>query len=172
MRKILIIVVTISLGLFMLFSLSSCGAGEKAAEKIIEKAIEEESGGEVDITGETVTIKTDEGESVIGIGAELPEGFPADVPVYPDMTITSSSKTSMDNKETFSFTADASVPGDEVVSWYKSELTGWNIDSEFTAESEGEETTMISATKGSYYLYLWIGDTDEGTSILLTVEKS
>ena len=41
MKKILIIVVAISLGLFILFSLSSCGAGEKAAEKTREEAIEE-----------------------------------------------------------------------------------------------------------------------------------
>lgn len=33
-------------------------------------------------------------------------------------------------------------------------LAGWNIDSEFTSESEGEETTMMSAAKDSYYLTL------------------
>jgi hypothetical protein len=173
MKKTLAVVVTISLGLFMLFSLSSCGAREKATEKIvegaIEEAIEDESGGKVDITEDTMTVKTDEGETVFSSKAELPEGFPADVPLYPDMTITSSMKSLEDNKEVFYITADISAPSDEVVSWYKNNLTGWKIDSEITEAGENGKTTAIGATRDSYLLGLWIGDTDKGTSIILSV---
>ena len=177
MKKTLAVVMTISLGLFLLFSLSSCGAREKAAEKIreeaIEEAIEEESGGEVDIAEDTMTVESDEGKTVFSSKAELPEGFPADVPLYPDMTITSSMRSTEDNKEVYYITADISAPGDEVVRWYDSKLTdkGWNIESEITEEGENGKTTAIGARRGSYLLGLWIGDTDEGTSIVLSVGK-
>ena len=60
MKKILI-----SLLAFMLaFSIAGCGAKEKLQEKVAEKILEEAGGGDVDIDGDKVTIKGENGEEV------------------------------------------------------------------------------------------------------------
>lgn len=60
MKKILICLLTFAL----LFSLTGCGAKEKLDEKVAEKIFEEAGGGDLDIDGDKVTIKGDDGEKV------------------------------------------------------------------------------------------------------------
>lgn len=60
MKKILICLLTFML----LFSFTGCGAKEKLEEKAAEKVFEEASGGDLDIDGDKVTIKGDNGEKV------------------------------------------------------------------------------------------------------------
>mgnify|MGYP000939973509 CR=1 FL=1 len=60
--------------------------GQKAGEKIIEKTIESQTGGKVDIDadGQSMTIKGDNGESVTMGSAKLPDNFPKDILVLDD----------------------------------------------------------------------------------------
>lgn len=60
MKKILIYLLTFAL----LFSFAGCGAKEKLEEKVAEKVFEEAGGGDLDIDGDKVTIKGDNGETV------------------------------------------------------------------------------------------------------------
>jgi len=60
MKKILICLLTFML----LFSFTGCGAKEKLEEKAAEKVFEEASGGDLDIDGDKVTIKGENGEKV------------------------------------------------------------------------------------------------------------
>ena len=60
MKKILICLLTFML----LFSFTGCGAKEKLEEKVAEKVFEEAGGGDLDIDGDKVTIKGDNGEKV------------------------------------------------------------------------------------------------------------
>jgi hypothetical protein len=180
MKKIIALVVVISLVIFMLFSVSGCKVGQKIAEKVseeaVEKAIEENieaKGGEAEVEvseGET-TIKTNEGEVTVGQGTELPDGFPDVVPIYSNMEITSSWKGTEDGKATFSVSALTSDPGSTVFDWYKSKLGGWENEGEFTSESEGQILSTISVNNGTYNLVVTIIETDEGTTVGVVVSE-
>ncbi len=174
MKKLITLTLIISMAVFLSFSASGCfNAGQKIAEKIteenIEKSIESEGGeADVDISEDQVSIKTDEGEMTIGQGAELPEGFPEAVPVYP-MEISSSWKSVEDGKDTFSVSGLTADSEEAVFNWYKSELGGWNIENEFSSQSDGENFYSISANNGTYNLILLITESDEGTIVSITV---
>ena len=60
MKKILIYLLTFML----LISFTGCGAKEKLEEKVAEKVFEEAGGSDLDIDGDKVTIKGDNGEKV------------------------------------------------------------------------------------------------------------
>lgn len=178
MKKAIALVLAISLAVFMLFSAGGCKGeiAEKITEKAMENAIEEnieEGGGEaeVDVSEGETTVTTDEGEVTVGEGTELSEGFPDVVPVYPDMEITASWKATEDGKETFSVSALTSDSGSTVIDWYKSELGGWEIESEFTSESDGEKTSSISANNGTYGLFILIVESDGETTVTFTVSE-
>ncbi len=177
MKKIVALAAVISMTIFMLFSVSGCfNLGQKVAEKVtegvIEKAIESEGGeAEVDIGEEGVSIKTDEGEMTMGEGVDLPDDFPKVVPVYPDMKIGTSWKSTADGKDTFSISASTSDPGSTVFDWYKSELKGWENESEFTSDSGGESTFNISADNGTYSVFVMIMESDEETIVTLAASE-
>lgn len=177
MKKIVALTAVISMTIFMLFSVSGCfNLGQKVVEKIteevIEKAIESEGGeAEVEIGEEGVSIKTDEGEVTIGGDAELPEGFPKVVPVYPDMQLSTTWKSVDDGKDYFSVSGISSNPGKEVFDWYKSKLSGWDIEGEFVAESGGESTFTISANDGTYYLSVMIMESEDEVMVTLYVDE-
>ena len=68
------------------FVLASCSPGDlldRAVEKGVEKGVEAATGSEIDIDedGGTISIQTDEGEFSMGAGAELPDGFPDEIPL-------------------------------------------------------------------------------------------
>ncbi len=175
MKKIMYIVSIISVVLIALFLTTGC-LGQRIAETItgeaIERAIEEESGGEVDIDiseGE-MTIKTDEGEMTFGESAELPDGFPSAAPVYPDMTIVTAWTVTEEGKENFSISASTSDPGEKVFNWYKAEMSSWEIESEFTSDmGEDGVTFSINGNNGTYNLSVLILEDDEQTTVVVNV---
>ncbi len=146
-RLTAIIALTVSMLLVLLLASGCFGQNiaERIAEEVIEKAIEEDNGenveidldddgitikgedGEVSISAddETVEIKSDDGEFTIGLGAELPEGFPGNVPVYPDMEITTSWRSTDNDKDNYSISGLTEDAGDDVFAWYKDKLSGW-----------------------------------------------
>ena len=68
MKKILICLLTFVL----LFSITGCGAKEKLEEKVRGKVFEEAGGGDLDIDGDKITIKGDNGEKVTFGGSKWP----------------------------------------------------------------------------------------------------
>jgi hypothetical protein len=80
------------MAVFMLIG-CACGksAEEKSAEKFVEKAIEQSSGGQVkvDLSQEQIKIKDQHGEAVISPkgNAQIPADFPKDVYVQPNTTV-------------------------------------------------------------------------------------
>jgi hypothetical protein len=193
-RLTAIIALTVSMLLVLLLASGCFGQNiaERIAEEVIEKAIEEDNGenveidldddgitikgedGEVSISAddETVEIKSDDGEFTIGIGAELPEGFPGNVPVYPDMEITTSWKSTEDDKVSFSISGLTEEAGDDVFAWYKDKLSGWEIESEFTASGDDVKTSSLSVKSDGLIMVLMVIESDdEGTIITQSVTE-
>ncbi|MFA5015235.1 MAG: hypothetical protein WC549_06825 [Actinomycetota bacterium] len=174
MKKIITLVVVLSLVIFMLFSAGGCRREitEESVEAAIEEAIESEGGNaEVDISEGEATITTDEGEMTIGEGTDLPDGFPDAIPVYANMVITTSWKTTEDDLEAFSIAASSSDSGSTIFDWYISQLGGWQNVNQFTNKSEGETLSSISADNGTYTLIVTIIETDESTVVTISVSE-
>jgi len=173
MRKIISLTLIISTAVTLLFAGGCFNAGQRIAEGAMERAIEDESGADVDISGDSVTVKTDEGETTIGGGAEIPEGYPeGEVPVYPDMTITSSQKITQDGKTNYMISAETADTGEEIASWYKGKLAGWNVDNEYTSEGDGLRNTMVSITSDTYSVWLQITEEESGNYVILNVSEN
>ena len=182
MKKIITMAVVLSLVAFLLLSASGCNKiGRRVAESISEETIEEaieqsiESEGgqaEVDISEGEFTVKTEEGETSWGTGTEMPDNFPKDVPLYPDMTPTSSMSGQDDGKEFFFVSFESRDPGEKIYNWYGKELSsgGWAIDFESSSASDGGKFYQISGSNGTYLTYVAITEESGGvTSVGLDV---
>lgn len=116
------------LGSVVLFS----GCGEDAGKRIIEKTIESQTGGKVDINADKgeMNIKTTEGDvSVSGDGAAtLNPNFPKEIYIAPDAKI----QLSMvgEQSETYSVAYITEMKVDEIYAKYKEDLAskGWAAD--------------------------------------------
>ncbi len=177
MKKIIAIIAVIVHMLLVLVLASGCfgqNIAEKIAEEAIEKAIESDSGENVDIDfddGE-ITIESDDGEVSIGMGSDLPDNFPDNVPVYPDMEIISSWFVTEDDKDSYSINGLTEDAGSDVFAWYKESLSGWEIENEFSASGDDMKTSSLSAKSGGLVVVIMVVETeDEGTSIMLSVTE-
>lgn len=177
MKKTLTITaILVSLLLVLVFAGGCLGQkiSEKITEKVIEKAIESEGGDNVDIDlddGE-MTIESDDGEVNISTGADLPDNFPDNVPVYPDMEIISSWAVTEDDKDSYSINGLTDDAGDDVFAWYKSKLSGWDIENEFSASGDDVKTSSLSAKSGGLVTVIMVVETeDEGTNIIQSVTE-
>ncbi len=193
MKKLFAITAVVVSMLLVLFAASGCfgqNIVERIAEEAIEKAIEKDSGenveidleegemtiqsdeGEVSISSDddSIEIKSDEGEVTIGVGTELPDGFPGNVPVYPDMEITTSWKSTENDKASYSISGLTDDGGDGVFAWYKDKLSGWDIEGEFTMSGDDGKTSTLSAKGSGLVVTVMVFETeDEGTTIVQTV---
>ncbi len=130
--------------LAMSMALAACDQGAKAEKTTDTKKSEE---GKVKATreGEKIKITGEEGEIVIDPnGAELPEHWPDDIPVFPKAKVTSSVEgAGAANMVMVVFETNKAVS--EAKDFYKAELPkqGWKINNEV----EAGETFVLAASK-------------------------
>jgi len=143
MRRIAIVLL---MALVLSVALTGCqGVVESATKAGIEKATG------VSTDGDSVTIKKD-GEEVTISGTEegkLPEGFPAEFPMFEPLTITSGVSADTGGMQQFTVTGKTASDFDEVQSFYATELEadGWTVE-KTGAVSNGAGSGAINATKG------------------------
>ncbi len=138
---------------FLIFSLAAIiGAGcnpiqnakEKAAETIVEKAIERETDGKVNVDFEegSVDFKTEDGEGQMrfGEGVELPKNFPDDVPRYAGAKYISAFVNNEGKTAIANFRTEDSP--EDVQAWFKSQLEG-----------DGFELDLVFQAGASLQLY-------------------
>lgn len=145
----------IILGSVLFFS----GCGEDAGKKIIEKTIESQTGGKVNIDADkgAMNIKTNEGEfNASGDGtATLNPNFPKDIYIAPDAKIQLS--TVGDQGKTYSAAYITEMKVDEIYSKYKDDLAGkgWTRDSQTELNANDSKTSLFK--KGSQRLTVIVG---------------
>lgn len=142
---------------------------QSIAEQATEAAVEQATGVKIDKSGDEVTIQGEDGSEVTASsGGELPDGFPADVPVYEGNIIAS-----VKAPEGYSVTIEAASDVATVFDWYKTELDsqGWEIKSEVKVQDGG----ALSAEKGTQQLQVTFGadsgDATKSTISLITSTK-
>jgi hypothetical protein len=190
MKKVISIAAVIVSILLALVFIGGC-LGQRIAEEAIERAIEKDSGGDVEIDldegevtiqsdegevsissdEETVEIKSDEGEATFGEGAELPEGFPDAIPVYGNMDITSSWSSTDEGVTSYSISAISEDSVDDIFEWYKSQLQGWEISGEFTMDSDDGKTSSLNAVGEGFELNIMVAEDEDGALVILGVTE-
>jgi hypothetical protein len=126
MRSRLLLAVALAAGV-ALPSIACKQMAERAREKAEEKAIEQQTGGQVKLDNEkgTMTIVTDAGAMTLGTGARLPDDFPKAVPAYPGAAVQFAAKTSNAGKDAWSAAFETTDSKDKVAAFYKSNLSGF-----------------------------------------------
>ena len=146
-------------------------AGKKVADTIVEKGIENASGGQVkvDANGGEVTVKGQDGSTVQWGSNKLPDGWPSDVTIYSGSTIQySGSSNPASGKSGAAVIFQTSDPADKVVDFYKTDLAakGWKIEGTYQSGT----TDMIGASKNDRYLSIGISANDSMTAVTIGVE--
>lgn len=159
--------------------LMSCGKSfsEKMAEKVTEKIVEKvaESEGEdidFDISGDSVSITNDSGETVTMGGTKLPDGWPKSVPFNDDVEILYSGSTKAGGVSTWTVNGTFDGGAEDLYNYYKSELAGWEQTGDSAMTSEEGAFYTLQMTDGTYEMSLIItGDANE-TAAVVTVSET
>ncbi|MFZ2975515.1 MAG: hypothetical protein WA055_02720 [Candidatus Moraniibacteriota bacterium] len=168
---------TISGAIILTLTLSGCGLGEmaqkKAGEKIIEKAIESQTGGKVDINSgkNTMDITTNEGNvSVSNDGdGKLPANFPNDIFIFSDAKITvSTSNAAQPGSFSVSYST-ASATQDTAFEKYKTEMTGSGWVKETEMNFGVEQGAMLTFKKDNRKVSIMIGKDEKGSTFITAI---
>ena len=170
MKKKVLLIISAVIVLAIVFSFSACRkAAEKVAEQAIEKTVESLAGESVDINVDesTVKVSSEEGEAQFGESAQMPEGWPSVVPVYPDWKITFSSK---DSKGVFAVNGEVTKGTvKDVYDWYKSKMSDWEIESENYEKTTNNNDSFSLTMKNNQYEVFIMASTYGKVSLLITV---
>lgn len=131
---------------------------QKLGENVLEKVIEQQTGGKVDIksgsNGEDFTIKTQDGQTQYsaGGGVKLPDGFPQELIVVDDAKLIMATSSSTGSSVTYYTNFDQ----DAVFAKYLANLPvlGWTKDTEINS-TQGK---MINFSKGAEAGVVTIGE--------------
>ena len=121
-----------------LLAAAGCGkAAEKVAEKATEEAIENQTGGQVDldVDGEGgVSIATEDGS--ISSAAQVPEGWPDDVPVPDDLQIMMGGSQDTPQGLVLTVSGLSSTEPKALLEEFKAALADWEISGESSLEAD------------------------------------
>lgn len=144
-------------------------ASRFVGKSAVENAIEDATGGKVNIDGNggDITVKTDEG--TWSTSDKLPSDFPADVPVYPGSKVQASVAAAQQQGGGTYAGLETTDSTDKVAAWYKTEVVakGWTI----STNLEVDGGLMIGATKDTRELVITVSKDEAKTTIGLMVTK-
>lgn len=142
-------------------------SGDDIAEKISEQGLGDGSDVSIDSESGDLSIKTEDGEldASTGTGTELPEGWPSDIPLPDDYTLTSAVK--MGNPPEMSWTVSAEVPDavaafEDVTARFVS--GGWTELQKSTSD-QSEAVTLMSVYKNGEVDVTFAATAIDGESI-------
>lgn len=176
--KIVLIVVGVVIVLAIIGSIASAFLIKKGTESFISGV----TGGKAQVDSDKgeVTIKGENGSEVTTqtSNAEIPDGYPtADVPVYENAHLESSSDMHMENMQSYTLRYTTDDNAKQVVKFYKSELSGDGWKNSYSTNSG--ETSMASFMNESKDMSVTVSATDNqddgktslGLSVRITDEK-
>ncbi|MBC8387346.1 MAG: hypothetical protein H8E13_04775 [Actinobacteria bacterium] len=188
MGKLIIIASIIIAVIVMAFTFSSCEkAEEEIAGQMVEKPVESETvegtkdietdngidvDTDVDATKGELKITGDDEEEINTGEADIPDGWPSEVPIHPDLEIISSSIFTQEGEKAFQVSAMYEKGSSlELFNWYKSKLSpSWEIVSESSVDSDEDGFFYsITANTSLYALYLTITEFEGEISVSINV---
>ena len=188
MGKLIIIASIIIAVIVMAFTFSSCEKAEEEIEgQMVEKPVESETvegtkdietdngidvDTDVDATKGELKITGDDEEEINTGEADIPDGWPSEVPIHPDLEIISSSIFTQEGEKAFQVSAMYEKGSSlELFNWYKSKLSpSWEIVSESSVDSDEDGFFYsITANTSLYALYLTITEFEGEISVSINV---
>lgn len=157
----------------LLVSAGCSSAADKASEKLVERAIESESGGDVDLNfdadGEgTFSVETEDGSFSMGAGGEVPDAWPSDVPLPDDLEVISGSTMSDGSSgEIVSVSGSTGASVDEVIASFEG-LAGWTVDNESTMSSTDGSISSLFMSQGDRNLSITVSEGSDGVTVTLS----
>lgn len=158
---------TIACTLTLALTLSACRrASESMAERVIEKAMQAQGGGQadVDLSEGRMVIQNKDGKSEIATGgsAAVPADFPKDILVYDGAKIVVSAK----HQDGFMLSLQTPDKREKVVEKYRASMTaqGWSEESSLNAG----EVTVVAYKKEGRSASLSVAGSGDETQITLT----
>jgi hypothetical protein len=150
---------------------------KKATEEAIESAIESQaarhgSDADVEIGNESFSMQVQgkDGQQTMQIGedADLPAGFPEDVPLYPNWTILIAH--SQEQNSVFMIQAKSEDPLPQVAEFFTEHVpqNGWE---ETSGTSQGEKMKIVQYAKEDRTLSIVLNTAEKGTGVNVTVAK-
>jgi len=140
------------------------GCGEKTAEKKAEKAIEESTGGQVDVDigDNTVKVNTNAGSFAAGDSVNLPSGFPSDVHVVSGTITAATTITEIDG---YNVSIQTTKTVNAVKEEYETQLAvdGWTI----TLTLAIQDGATIGAEKDNRTVTVSISQDDDGKALVM-----
>ena len=146
---------------------------EKASDKIAEKAVEAQTGGNasVDINKGQLNIKTDQGSLNFQSGqTTLPDGFPSDVPLYSGATITSSAAMNQPDGKAFMVQFKSADAPDKVSAFYKEKLAG-TFQSKADVNANGQLMGMYATADEKRSVQITVSADGTGSQVSLVVTQ-
>lgn len=132
------------------FTLACCNP-ERMAERIVERAMEEEGGGDVDID----------------LGGKVPSDMPDEL-VYPGAKVVGSFSMKSDEGGGSSVVLETSSSLSRVTRYYENlDDKGWDIEMTYSGSGEGGEGSMLGMTKGKVGAAVTISKEDGKTNIAI-----
>ncbi|MHB1253500.1 MAG: hypothetical protein ACYCZ1_04970 [Candidatus Humimicrobiaceae bacterium] len=172
-KKILIAASILTVAVLAIASFSGCA---RIGTKLVENAINKASGGSADVNLDNggVTVKDEKGgQTQIGDNAKLPDGWPSDTPLYPDVKLSMSTKT----KNTDTGKNEFSVLGEvtkgtakDVYNWYKDKFgSGWEVAIDQYTESEDGDIAYLNFKSTKYDVSIMTTASNKTVTLTMTV---
>lgn len=160
-------VVLIVVGVILLLAVIGAATSAYIFGSILKRAT---NNGSVNVNGKSVEIKGKDGNSVaIGENAKLPDGFPADVPLYPGAKIVMANKTN----DTYTVTLTSTDAQSKVKDYYDSELSknGWQNKNQNTSfgDGSGQAANLVKANREMIFILSAPNSTQNVTGISIAV---
>lgn len=149
--------------MFALLALAGCSPAGPSVEVAPGVKVQQNGGGAVTVTGP-------DGSSTTAGANKLPDGFPADAPIFQPSTISVGSVSNADGGTVYNVLLETASPAADVWSWYESQVPakGWAVkttmkteDGGYMTSQKGTQVLTIAVTNGS-------GDSG-GTSVSVAV---
>lgn len=163
----------------LVLALAGCGAiAEQVTEKAIEEGIEAEGGGDVDLDfdGEngSLSVESSEGSFSVGTDQDVPDDFPADVPLPEDATVVMSMNFDDGTDAGFNLTLESAGDVAAIADDIEGGLTRAGYDLTNTGEmTTGEDLTRTVQFEGPGWSgNIVVSDTPDATVVSYNVATS
>lgn len=125
----------------------------------------------VDTEKGRVEVETEQGKAEFEAGenAELPEGFPADFPVYEKSNLVQSVRVDNEGKEGYMLLFRSKDGVKQVADWFSSNLKKRGFKITFTLEQDETVSMNFSEAAGKYEGSVQVKAAEEGSEIAVTI---
>ena len=153
---------TVALGAVVV--LSGCWpfpSSEEIGQKIMEKAIESQTGGKVDVDADKgiMSVDTKDGSFSAGENVKIPDNFPKDIFVLSDAKVAFAMSGAAGEKS-YSISYFTSTTPEEAMSKYKDEMikNGWQKENETDMGTQGK---ILNFKKGQVSVMITLGTSED-----------